>query len=75
MREGDCRIRVNNAVENMPTVRRVSLNLLKREKSVEAGIKANQKPAGYDNDYPARVLSVLRRLVPNISSRYRRVVL
>lgn len=56
MREDDCKIHANNAAENMSTVRRVAFNLLKREKSVEAGIKAKQKLAGYDNSYLARVL-------------------
>lgn len=56
MREDGCKIHANNAAENMTTIRRVAFNLLKREKSVEAGIKAKQKSAGYDNSYLARVL-------------------
>ncbi len=57
MREDDCKIYANNAAENLSTVRRAVLNLLKEDKSLDGGVKAKQKMASYNDVYLARVLA------------------
>ncbi len=54
--EDQCRIREGHAAENFSRLRRIALNLLKKEKTVKAGIKAKSKTAGWDHDYLLKVL-------------------
>ena len=56
-REDDSRVRVGNAAENFSTLRRMTLNMLKQEKSVKVGIAAKRKRAGWDTEYLLKVLS------------------
>lgn len=53
----DCsRIRIGNASENFGVLRRVALNLLKKEKSSKRGIRAKSRIAGWSRDYLIKVL-------------------
>jgi predicted transposase YbfD/YdcC len=55
-REDDCRIRKDNAAQNMAGLRRLALNLLGQETSVKVGVKTKRHRAGWDNDYLEQVL-------------------
>ena len=44
-------IRVGHAAENMTTLRRLALNLVKGEKSLKIGVAAKRKRAGWDLEY------------------------
>lgn len=55
-REDAARIRTGYGAENFAVLRRIALNLLKRETSVKVGIKAKRLQAGWDNRYLLRVL-------------------
>jgi predicted transposase YbfD/YdcC len=50
-REDDNRARKNHAPENLSLIRHLTLNLLKHDTTVKAGIKAKRKRAGWDHDY------------------------
>lgn len=56
-REDDCRVRKDNAPQNLAVLRHISLNLLKQDKTLKVGIKAKRKRAGWDNQYLLNVLS------------------
>jgi predicted transposase YbfD/YdcC len=55
-REDGRRIRKDNAAENYSRLCRLSLNLLKRDKTVKAGIHAKRLKAGWDEHYLLRLL-------------------
>jgi predicted transposase YbfD/YdcC len=55
--EDDCRVRVGNAAENFSILRRMALNILKRESSSKVGVRAKRKRAGWDPDYLITVLN------------------
>jgi predicted transposase YbfD/YdcC len=56
--EDQCRLRVANAAENLSRIRRISLILLKREKSCKLGIKSKRAKAAYDRNYLLKLLGV-----------------
>ncbi len=56
-KEDLCRLRVGNAAQNLATLRRLSLNLLKRDKSVKVGIATKRSMAGWNNDYLETLLA------------------
>jgi predicted transposase YbfD/YdcC len=56
-REDDSRIRKGNGAQNFAILRRIALNLLKQEKTVQCGIKAKRLKAGWDQDYLLKVLT------------------
>lgn len=56
--EDDCRIRKGNASQNFAVVRHIATNLIKREKSVELGVKNKRLKAGWDEDYLEKILEV-----------------
>jgi predicted transposase YbfD/YdcC len=58
-REDYSRVRKDHAQENLSILRRIALNLLKRDKSVKIGLKGKRLNAGWDNNY---LLSLLRGL-------------
>jgi len=49
--EDQCRIRIENAAENLARIRRITLLLLKSDKTCKLGIKSKRAKAGYDRDY------------------------
>ena len=54
--EDQCRVRHGHADENLSTVRRTALSLLKNEKTAKIGVKNKRLNAGWDDDYLAKVL-------------------
>ena len=58
MREDQSRARAGNAAENLATLRRLALNLLKRDKTKRRGIKGKQLNASWDHAYLTRLLAV-----------------
>jgi predicted transposase YbfD/YdcC len=59
MREDDCRIRREQAGENLATIRHIAFNALNGETSFKAGIKRKQKRASRNNAYLSQVLAGL----------------
>ncbi|MBU6352185.1 MAG: hypothetical protein KGS73_18780, partial [Chloroflexi bacterium] len=45
------RLRKDNGAENMATLRRMALSLLKQDKTVKLGIKNKRLKATWDHDY------------------------
>jgi predicted transposase YbfD/YdcC len=58
--EDACRIRKENAPQNLATARHIALNLLRQEKTSRRGIKGRIRRACWDDEY------LLRVLAPNI---------
>ena len=56
--EDQSRIRSKNSAENMAILRHLTLNILKRDKSVKRGVKAKRKLAGWDHAYLAQLLGI-----------------
>lgn len=56
--EDDQNADAGNIAENMSLIRRISLNLLKQEKTAKCGIVIKRQMAGWDNDYLFTVLGV-----------------
>ena len=56
-REDECRIRKGDGARNLALVRKIALNLLKKDKSTKSGLEAKRMRAGWDNDYLLRILS------------------
>ena len=54
--EDQSRARSGYAAENLATLRRLALNVLKREKTKKRGIKGKQLCAGWDTAYLIRLL-------------------
>lgn len=57
-REDQSRARAGYAAENLATLRRLALNLLKREKTKKRGIRGKQLNASWDHAYLLRLLGV-----------------
>ena len=55
--EDACRIRKDNAPQNLATLRHLSLNLLRQERGAKVGIKNRRHRAGWDNAYLEKVLA------------------
>jgi predicted transposase YbfD/YdcC len=55
-REDQSRARTGHAAENLATLRRLALNMLKREKTKKRGIKGKQLNASWDHVYLLRLL-------------------
>lgn len=58
MREDQSRARTGYAAENLATLRRLALNLLKREQTKKRGIKGKQLNASWNHAYLLRLLGV-----------------
>ena len=56
-REDDSRVRNGNGAENLAALRRMALNMLKRENTLRVGIAAKRKKAGWDTQYLLKVLA------------------
>ena len=59
-REDESRLRKGDGAENFSVLRRIALNLLKKEKTEKTGIENKRCRAGWDQDYLERVLSGLQ---------------
>jgi predicted transposase YbfD/YdcC len=57
-REDQSRARTGYAAENLATLRRLALNLLRRDKTKKRGIKGKQLNAGWDHAYLLRLLGI-----------------
>jgi predicted transposase YbfD/YdcC len=57
-REDQSRARAGYAAENLATLRRFALNLLRREKTKKRSIKGKQLNAGWDNAYLLKLLGI-----------------
>ncbi len=58
-REDGCRMRAENAAENINVIRHIGTNLLKQEKTCKMGTASKRKKCGYDMDYLYKVLAGL----------------
>lgn len=56
LREDESRVREDKACENLATVRRIALNLLKQETTHKKGVKAKRLKAGWDLSYLEKVI-------------------
>ena len=54
--EDDCVIWQDHAPENLATLRKIALNLLRQEKQHKRGLKAKSKRASWDNEYLLQIL-------------------
>jgi predicted transposase YbfD/YdcC len=52
-----CRVRKGHAAENLSRIRRIALNLLRRETTKKRGIKGKRLLAGWDHDYLLKLLT------------------
>ena len=57
-REDECRVRKNNAPENLAILRRFALSLIKNDPSRKVGIKASRKRAGWSLGYLEQLLGL-----------------
>ena len=57
-REDQSRARAGYAAENLATLRRLALNLLKQEKSKKRGIRGKQLDASWNHAYLLRLLGI-----------------
>ena len=57
MGEDSNRTRKGESAQNLALIRKLALNLLRQEPSVQGGIAAKQKRAGWDHDYLLKILS------------------
>lgn len=58
LREDDSRARAGHAPENLATLRRLALNLLKRDRTKRPSIKGRQLNAAWDHAYLLRLLAL-----------------
>lgn len=58
-REDESRLRKGDGAENFSVLRRIALNLLKKEKTEKTGVETKRLRAGWDNDYLMKVLAGL----------------
>lgn len=56
--EDQCRVRVENAAQNFAILRRMALNLLKRDTTTKAGLKNRRLKAGASDPYRQKILGL-----------------
>lgn len=56
-REDDSRMRDPTAVRNMALLRKIALNLVSRDRSTKASLRAKRKRAAWDDDYMSQILA------------------
>ena len=59
--EDDCRLRVGHGAQNFAILRRISLNLLKQEKSTRTSLNIKRLQAGWSTDYLETLLGLQPR--------------
>ena len=57
LNEDHCRVRKDQAPENLAVLRHIALNLLKQEKTAKGGIHAKQLQAAWNDDYLLKILT------------------
>lgn len=62
-KEDHSQVRIGHAAENLAFIRRMTLNLLKQEKSHKHGITCKRKTAGWDQQYLLKVLQADRHFI------------
>jgi predicted transposase YbfD/YdcC len=55
--EDRCRVRKDNAPENMAILRHIVINMIKQEKSFKGSIQTKRLKAAWENDYLLRILN------------------
>lgn len=61
--EDHCQVHIGYAAENLAWLRRIALNLLKKEKTHKNGITCRRKSAGWDNQYLLKVIGADRDML------------
>ena len=56
-REDDSRVRDRRAARNLAVLRRIALNLLGRDRSSKASVRARRKKAAWNDDYMLQLLA------------------
>jgi predicted transposase YbfD/YdcC len=56
--EDQSRMREGNSAENFSILRRITLNLIRQDKTVKAGVKARRLKAGWDDTYRQNLLGM-----------------
>jgi predicted transposase YbfD/YdcC len=70
-REDDSRVRDQHAARNLAVLRKIAINLVGRDGSTKASVRARRKRAAWDNDYMLQLLagSLLRPSVEGSRTR------
>ena len=55
--EDDCRVRRDHAPQNLATLRKLTLNLLRQDTKTKCGIKGKRKISGWNEDYMLKILA------------------
>ena len=63
--EDQCRLRIENAAENLARIRRIGLLLLKTDKTCRLGIKSKRAKSRYDRNYLLTLLGLTTELPKN----------
>lgn len=58
LHEDQCRVRAGYAAENLATLGRLALNMLKKETTRKRGIRGKQKNAGWNHAYLLRLMGI-----------------
>ncbi len=56
--EDQARMRERNSAENFSILRRIALNLIRQDKTTQAGIKNRRLLAGWDQQYRQKILGI-----------------
>ncbi len=56
-REDDSRVRDRRAARNLAVLRRIAINLVDRDRSAKASVRAKRKKAAWNDDYMLQLLA------------------
>ena len=56
-REDDSRVRDRRAARNLAVLRRIAINLVDRDRSAKASVRARRKKAAWNDDYMLQLLA------------------
>jgi hypothetical protein len=56
-REDDSRVRDRRAARNLALLRRIAVNLVGRDRSAKASVRAKRKKAAWNDDYMLQLLA------------------
>ena len=56
-REDDSRVRHRHAARNLAVLRRIAINLVGRDRSAKASVRARRKKAAWNDDYMLQLLA------------------